>query len=509
MITRLRSHCDRIRHLLFISILVICEILVTSCGVQEVTSIVEAPQMVDITFVGGSGKAHVESPVKVVTRDGKTFATLVWSSKNYDYVIVDGEKYLNENEGGASTFTVPVANLDEPFVFIADTLAMSQPHEIEYTIIWNKSPEEEESDAADNLNMGFGIRPAEQAPITIDGKKETGRLELERANGFDVRQFGDHRLISIYGVGDYLLVPEGESVPADVPEDTVIIKMPVKHTYLVSTSAMDLVANIGAMDSIGFCSLPEERWYIDAPKEQMRGGKMLYAGKYRMPDYELILSKGCDLAIENTMIFHNPEVKEKLEELGIPVIVETSSYESDPLGRLEWIKLYGVLFGKEKEAEEIYLSASQKIGNEKADVDPCSLAFFSVSATGMINVRRPNDYIAKMIELAGCSYIPDSAGLEDETSAGTFNMQAEDFYAQARDADILIYNSTIEKEITSVDDLTAKNPIFADFKAVKEGRVYCLDSGFFQKTTGMADLINDISTIADGGNECVFLTKLR
>ena len=77
---------------------------------------------------------------------------------------------------------------------------------------------------------------------------------------------------------------------------------------------------------------------------------MLYAGKYRMPDYELILSKGCDLAIENTMIFHDPEVKEKLEELGIPVIVETSSYESDPLGRLEWIKLYGALFGKEKEA---------------------------------------------------------------------------------------------------------------------------------------------------------------
>ncbi|MBO4266331.1 MAG: ABC transporter substrate-binding protein [Lachnospiraceae bacterium] len=499
-----------LKRICLLFIVLICEISVTSCNSREVTSVVDRTEMVNITFRGGSGKAHVESPVKVVTNNGTTYVTLVWSSKNYDYIIVDGNKYYNENEGGPSTFTIPVASLDEPLDFIGDTLAMSQPHEIEYTIIWNKSPEETDTETVDNSGRGFGIRPDEPPAITeINGIKETGRLELTHATGFDIRQFGQYRLISIYGVGDYLLVPEGESSPADVPKGVTVINMPVDHTYLVSTSAMDLVSSIGALDSIAFCSLSEDRWYIDAAKDRMKSGRMLYAGKYRMPDYELILSKGCDLAIENTMIFHDPEVKEKLEELGIPVIVETSSYESDPLGRLEWIKLYGTLFGKEKEADELYHRESSRIESVPAGTKPCTVAFFSVSATGMINVRRPNDYIAKMIGLAGCTYTPSSAGLEDEGSAGTFNMQAEDFYAQAREADILIYNSTIDGEISSVDDLIGKNPIFADFKAVKENRVYCLENGFFQKTTGMADFISDIRTIAEDGDECVFLTKLR
>ena len=64
------------------------------------------------------------------------------------------------------------------------------------------------------------------------------------------------------------------------------------------------------------------------------------------------MSNNCQFAIENTMITHNPEVKEKLEELGIPVMIERSSYEKHPLGRLEWIRLFGVLFNREQQANE-------------------------------------------------------------------------------------------------------------------------------------------------------------
>ena len=77
----------------------------------------------------------------------------------------------------------------------------------------------------------------------------------------------------------------------------------------------------------------------------METRNLLYAGKYSAPDYELILSEGCDLAIESTMIYHNPEVKEQLQNFGVPVFVERSSYESHPLGRMEWIKVYGLLLG--------------------------------------------------------------------------------------------------------------------------------------------------------------------
>lgn len=87
-----------------------------------------------VTLEGGSGKASVESPAALTVADGKMTATIVWSSPNYDYMIVDGEKYLPTNTEGNSTFEIPVAALDTALSVTADTVAMSTPHEIEYTL---------------------------------------------------------------------------------------------------------------------------------------------------------------------------------------------------------------------------------------------------------------------------------------------------------------------------------------------------------------------------------------
>ena len=88
----------------------------------------------EVTLEGGSGRATVESPAALTMADGKMTATLVWSSPNYDYMIVDGEKYLPTNTEGNSTFEIPVAALDTALTVTADTVAMSTPHEIEYTL---------------------------------------------------------------------------------------------------------------------------------------------------------------------------------------------------------------------------------------------------------------------------------------------------------------------------------------------------------------------------------------
>ena len=88
----------------------------------------------EVTLEGGSGRATVESPAALTVADGKMSATLVWSSPNYDYMIVDGEKYLPTNTEGNSTFEIPVAALDTALTVTADTVAMSTPHEIEYTL---------------------------------------------------------------------------------------------------------------------------------------------------------------------------------------------------------------------------------------------------------------------------------------------------------------------------------------------------------------------------------------
>ena len=88
----------------------------------------------DVTLEGGSGRATVESPAALTVADGRMTATIVWSSPNYDYMLVDGEKYLPPNTEGNSTFEIPVAALDTPLDVVGDTVAMSTPHEIEYTL---------------------------------------------------------------------------------------------------------------------------------------------------------------------------------------------------------------------------------------------------------------------------------------------------------------------------------------------------------------------------------------
>ena len=93
----------------------------------------------DVTLEGGSGRAAVDSPAALTVADGKMTATIVWSSPNYDYMLVDGEKYLPTNTEGNSTFEIPVSALDTALDVTADTVAMSTPHEIEYTLTFDSA----------------------------------------------------------------------------------------------------------------------------------------------------------------------------------------------------------------------------------------------------------------------------------------------------------------------------------------------------------------------------------
>ncbi len=90
---------------------------------------------IEVAITGGSGKAGVSSPTLLTVRDGRAYARLVWSSPNYDYMIVGTEKYLNlKTDGGNSEFEVPIAAMDEELPVIADTTAMGTPHEVKYTL---------------------------------------------------------------------------------------------------------------------------------------------------------------------------------------------------------------------------------------------------------------------------------------------------------------------------------------------------------------------------------------
>lgn len=322
-------------------------------------------------------------------------------------------------------------------------------------------------------------------------------LELTYADQFAVDYYqGGYAKITIGGTDTYLLVPEGAAVPDQLPDTVTVLQQPLDSIYLVATSAMDLFRELDALDAISLSGTDTAGWYIPQAQQAMEEGRITYAGKYSAPDYEVILSQDCDLALESTMIYHTPEVKEQLEKFGIPVLVERSSYESHPLGRIEWLKLYAVLLDKEEAAEAYFSQLTDKLSLvlEQPNTGK-TVAFFYITSNGAANVRKSGDYIAKSIELAGGRYIFSDLASEDGNALSTMNMQMEAFYAGARDADILIYNSTIDGELQTMDQLFAKSLLLKDFQAVKTGNVWCTGKNLFQESLGLGDLITDLHTI--------------
>ena len=357
-----------------------------------------------------------------------------------------------------------------------------------------------------------GCGSKDKAAETIEEKADsileehkTGSMELEYADQFHVDYYEDGiAVVTIEDGLQYLVIEGSDELPEWLPDEEIgemtIICAPARSVYLAASSAMDLIDAAGALDSVKMTSTEAKDWGIDKIRKLVEDGTIQYIGKYRAPDYEALLEGDIDLAIESTMIYHNPQIKEEIEEVGIPVLVERSSYEADPLGRLEWIKLYGLLLGKSEEAESFFNAAVEKIKSVDTDAvsEAPSVAFFSVNSNGSVVVRKPGDYVTKMIETAGGTYALDGITEEEDNALSTMNMQMEAFYDKAVDADILIYNSTIEGSLESISDLTALSDKFADFRAVKEGRVWCTDASTFQKTTGVADMTVEMNRIFAG-----------
>ncbi|MCD8037636.1 MAG: ABC transporter substrate-binding protein [Lachnospiraceae bacterium] len=341
----------------------------------------------------------------------------------------------------------------------------------------------------------------------IDGLQWQEREELSYAEGFSIDKYeGGWRLLTISDGSRYLVVPEGLSAPEGLENDIHVINRPVSDIYMAASAVMDMFRALDAIDAVRLSGLDADGWYIEEAKQAIEDGRMLYAGKYNAPDYELILSQGCTLAIENTMLLHAPEVQEQLEKLGITVFTDWASYESHPLGRVEWVKLYGALLGREDEAAQAFAAqeaALRQIEERQAktagaDVEK-TVAFFYITSAGAVSVRSPSDYIPKLIEMAGGKYVFDD--LEDAgKKQSSVTLQAEEFYARAKSADYLIYNSATGGGYESLDALLDDNGILEDFDAVHSGNIWCTAKNLYQESMSVGGLLTDICAILNDEN---------
>lgn len=337
---------------------------------------------------------------------------------------------------------------------------------------------------------------------SLGSLKYESSMDLQYAKNFSVNYYeGGYKVLTTMDGTQILVVPEGKEVPDELGDDIVVVKQPVKNLYIVSSSIMDIFSKLDAMDTIRLSSQKEEDWYVEDARNAMAKGDILYAGKYSKPDYELIISENCSLAIENTMITHSPEVSEMLADFDIPTMIEYSSYEEHPLARVEWVKFFGALIGKEEKAQEVF-DEEMRLVDEVTSVKKTdkTVAFFYVTSNGLIQVRTSKDYVPKMIELAGGNYVLENIG-DPDSNRSTVSMQIEDFYDKAKDADFIIYNSSIDGGIQSVQELIDKCEVLRDFKAVKEGNVWCTTNDMYQQSMSIGYLIRDIHGMLQGKNE--------
>ncbi len=442
----------------------------------------------EFSFAGGTGRVTIACP-RVWLEDGAAMAEIAFSSPHYGYVKVDGVEYPTTRGEAVSTAVIPV-RLNQSTQILAMTTAMSAPHEIAYTLYIR----------VDALSDGSAL----------PGLAREAALPLKYAQGFSLDRYeGGFTLIDVKDGARYLVVPEGLEAPEGIAPDIVVLQKPLDRIYLAATSAMALFDALDALDAIRLSGTQADGWSVENAAQAMARGDMLFAGKYSEPDFELLLREGCDLAVESMMISHAPKVREMLELLGIPVFEDRSSNEPHPLGRAEWIKLYGAMVGREAEAEAFF---QRQAGIAEAlnglESTGKTVAFFYINSNGGIVVRAASDYIVRMIELAGGRYAFGSLG-EVEEGHSSVTITAEDFYDMAVDADFLVYNAAIDSPLGSVDALLDKNALFSDFKAVREGNVWCTGKTLYQATDAIGEAISDFHRMLGGETEgLTFLYRL-
>ena len=335
----------------------------------------------------------------------------------------------------------------------------------------------------------------ENTDLTIDHT-----MVLKYAENFRVDYLSDgFKLLTVDNHEDYkkeiLLVPEGKDAPKEsrfINENTVIMKAPVKDLFVASTPAVSLINAADALDRVKMTTYDAKDWYIEDVKSAVEDGRIIYAGHAKNPDFEIISDNNPQLVVYTTKIDTYTDVREKLAELGMEIIVDYSAYESHPMAKTEWVKFYGALLNKETKANKVFSEQDklfEEIENNSSDK---TTVIFYINSKNDLYVRKGGDYMVAMLKMAGGKYIFDD--LEND-STGTIKIDFESFYEKAKDADNIIYIWPMGGRPKALEDLLAKNELLRDFKAVQNNNVWCTSPDYFQVSDKMGEMIGEIAKI--------------
>lgn len=378
-------------------------------------------------------------------------------------------------------------------------------------------------DRKENEQQGITV---EYSQLTSTGKEENTFAEL-----FSIEHLKDEneKAYSKIEVFDkekkldtsWLLLPEGVDKVSGAPAGVNIMTFRDRQNIMVSSAST--MALINAMDALSKVPMTtaDTTWRIQEIKDAIDKGTVKEVGKYSKPDYEQIISIGAEkhvtFAVFSTMLDSVPDVYDQLTKTcNLRIMRDQSSYESHPLGRTEWIKIYGEIFDMRDKSDavfngqvEILNETTSKINVPEAERKTV-LIFYTTSTKDTFYVRNAADYVTELVNLGGGKQVAEiGAG-----KSGNTKMTQESFIQECSQADYVLYNWT--SGASGVKDESLQGLIdarlgdwFKDFKAYKEGNVWRTSNDFYQKMDKMGEMVADIYKMLYGENVSDTLTYVN
>lgn len=287
----------------------------------------------------------------------------------------------------------------------------------------------------------------------------------------------------------YILVEQGRELPDNLPAGS-LVRTPLRKSLIYSSVHCSLLVELDALDCIGgVCDL--QYIYHPAVRTRCAEGGIVDAGNAMSPDLEKVIDLHPDAVLLSP--FENSGGYGRIEKLGIPIIECADYMETSPLGRAEWMRFFGLLFGRKQQADSLFAEVEKRYASLKALVDTVS-----VRPTVLSELRNGSAWytpgghstIGRLYADAGAAYV-----WADDTRSGSVPLSFETVFDRGRNADFWLfkYNETVDKTLAS---LRAEYAPYAGFRAFQTGRVFACNTGkvpFYEETPFRPDwLLKDL-----------------
>ncbi len=326
------------------------------------------------------------------------------------------------------------------------------------------------------LGFAFWMVACTPSGKQTSSKEALSSDSIQYAQGFTVQRFDTYIMVEVRDPWDstrllqrYLLVDRTKSVPGGLPKGT-IVKVPVKGSVVYTSVHAAIIDQLHETDKvIGVC----EPRYMDTPaiQEGIQAGRIADLGEATSPNIEKMIEIGAELVIASP--FQNSSYG-PVEKIGIPIIEGADYMEAFPLGRTEWIRFYGLLFGKEEMADSIFKETEQAYLSLKdltANIDNRPTVLSEKKFGSSWYVPSGDSYMAHLIEDAGADYM-----FKDLPGAGSTPLAFETVFDKAIHADIWLVKYNQSSEMT-YNDLRSEYTPYENFDAFKKKRIYTCNTG--------------------------------